>query len=91
MRAAPSGGNVHVRRNGGDNDDGAGPEAALLLVNAGWDPIEFRFPETKMIWYQLLDGAKDDGKPDQDHAMQETGVTLQGHTVMMLGTHKVHE
>jgi hypothetical protein len=38
----------------------------------------------------LVDSAKADGKPDREDAISEPRVTLQGHTIMMFGTHKVH-
>jgi isoamylase len=98
QRAAPSGGRVHFRqersgdvrdaRENGDKD--AGPEVVLLFVNAGRDEIAFSFPDNGLTWYQLLDSANADGKPQRDDAIQETSVTVQGHTVMMFGTHRVH-
>jgi isoamylase len=100
QRAAASGGHLHLRqRRSGDSsqrdeshddESEAGPEVALLFVNAGWDPIEFTFPENDLTWYQLLDSANADGKPKMDDAKHETSVTLQGQTVMMFGTHRVH-
>jgi glycogen operon protein len=65
------------------------PEIALLFVNAGYDPIEFMFPVVDAGWYPLLDSAHADGKPDHDEMAREAPVVLQGHTVMLFGTHKV--
>jgi isoamylase len=74
-------------------DQNLGPEAALLFVNAGRDAIEFTFPHQQLTWYPLVDSAKADGMPDSLEAMPDPSdarITLQGHTIMMFGTHKVH-
>ena len=75
----------------GQDEQGGGPEIALLFVNAGNDPIEFNFPHDQVEWYQLLDSAKADGKPSLDDLMGESSITVEGNTVMMFGTHKVRQ
>jgi isoamylase len=70
-------------------DHGTGPEVALMLVNAGYDPIEFTFPDTSLARYPLVDSAAPDGVPASDEAAHATTVTLQGHSIMMFGSHKV--
>jgi pullulanase/glycogen debranching enzyme len=66
----------------------------LLFVNAGSEPLEFAFPDEQIAWHPLLDSAKADGRPDNDALHDQTvraaNVTVQGHTVMLFGTHKVH-
>jgi isoamylase len=82
-----------VGRAGRGLAQGAGPEATLLFVNAGHEAIEFTFPHQQLTWYPLVDSAKTDGMPDRLDAMPDTSdarIILQGHTIMMFGTHKVH-
>ena len=94
LRAAASGGHIHVQHEYGRAPDhssaAAGPEVALLFVNADDEPLEFTFPAQQLTWFPLVDSAKADGKPDRLDAMSEPQVTLQGHTIMMFGTHKVY-
>jgi glycogen operon protein len=61
--------------------DAAGkPECVLMFVNAGTDPIDFRFPPPRDNWYRVLDTAADGNTTQQVH---EDTVTVQGHSVIV--------
>jgi glycogen operon protein len=59
------------------------PDAVLLFVNAGHDPIQFRFPQPELSWHLLIDSAA----PDMPVGPVEAAtVEVQGHSVMLFGT-----
>ncbi|QAU34493.1 glycogen debranching protein GlgX [Janthinobacterium sp. 17J80-10] len=56
-------------------------DIVLMLVNAGHDPISFKFPAGEHTWYFLLDSATDEGTP---HAVTENAMVVQAHSLVVL-------
>ncbi|TFV86193.1 glycogen debranching enzyme GlgX, partial [Oxalobacteraceae bacterium OM1] len=55
-------------------------ECVLMFVNAGADPITFRFPPPERDWYRVLDTSADD---DTTQRMHDGSVEVQGHSVVV--------
>jgi isoamylase len=60
------------------------PEAVLLFVNAGHQPIEFRFPKPNMTWHLLIDSAEEQ---TTIRLIKEPSFTVQGHTAVLFANH----
>jgi isoamylase len=56
------------------------PEAILLFVNAGHEPIDFRFPKPDMAWHLLIDSAQEQMTI---RLIKEPSFTVQGHTAVL--------
>jgi len=57
-------------------------DAVLMFVNAGHDPIDFRFPQSSFQWHLLLDSAADE---TVTRAVSEDSMQVQGHSVVLFG------
>jgi glycogen operon protein len=53
-------------------------DIVLMFVNAGHDPISFRFPQPQRKWHLLLDSAVDE---TETREVTEDAFSVQGHSV----------
>ncbi|MGZ5819101.1 MAG: glycogen debranching protein GlgX, partial [Burkholderiaceae bacterium] len=57
-------------------------DVVLMFVNGGHDPLPFTFPKSDVKWHMLVDSAEPQKLPE---SVQESAVTVQGHSVMLFG------
>ncbi|MEN3363870.1 MAG: isoamylase [Burkholderiales bacterium] len=59
------------------------PDAVLLFINGGHDPLQFQFPDQDRHWHQLLDTA---AREQESRLVMEPAIQMKGHSAMLFAT-----
>jgi isoamylase len=59
------------------------PDAVLLFINGGHEPLRFQFPDADRNWHQLLDSA---ARVQESRPVMEPVIKVQGHSAMLFAT-----